>query len=69
MPAPTRGDPETCVNTLKFIWLTLVQLVKETPGTITKGYRQWQSRRPPTPRQIEAERIDRIRFPAKYRGK
>jgi hypothetical protein len=50
------------MNTFKLIWLTLVEF-------IANAFKERRSRRLPTPREIEAERIDRIRFPSKYRGK
>jgi hypothetical protein len=52
------------VNTLKLIWLTLAAL----PGNIASAFKQRQNREP-GPKEIEAERLDRIRNPSKYRGK
>ena len=71
-PRRTKARAETGMNTLKFIWLTLVQLVKQIPKlpqAVADSLKQRRASRPPTPREIEAERIDRIRFPSKYRGK
>lgn len=53
------------MSTLKLFWQTIVQL----PGTIVNACQPRRPARPQTPREIEAERIDRIRFPSKYRGK
>ncbi|MDR3457714.1 MAG: hypothetical protein P4N60_09730 [Verrucomicrobiae bacterium] len=58
------------MNTLRFIWLTLVQLGKQIsllPQTIANAFRQRQ--RQPSLKALEAERLDRIRNPSKYRGK
>jgi hypothetical protein len=46
------------MNTLKAIWLNLVN-----------AFGGRRPPRPPSPKEIEAERIDRIRFPSKYLGK
>jgi len=51
------------VNTLKLIFRTLIQL----PQTIADVFKQ---RRLQVVRdELEAERLDRIRNPSKYRGK
>jgi hypothetical protein len=51
------------VNTLRLIFLTLLQL----PQNITNVFKQ---RRLQVVRdELEAERLDRIRNPSKYRGK
>lgn len=57
------------MKTLKLICLTVVQLIRQIPQHCRAMVQAWKSRRPPSPREIEAERIDRIRFPSKYRGK
>ena len=58
------------MNTLKVIWLTLVQLVRQIPllpQSIAKAFkdREQQAVR----KELEAERLDRLRNPSKYRGK
>ena len=52
------------MNRLKLIWLTLAQL----PGNIASAFKQRQNGLP-GPKALEAERLDRIRNPSKYRGK
>jgi len=52
------------MNTLKYIWLVLAQL----PGNIVHAFTQRRDGQP-SPKAIEAERLDRIRNPSKYRGK
>ena len=52
------------MNTLKLIGLTILQL----PRAMVHAFKK-QPKREPTAREIEAERIDRIRFPSKYLGK
>ena len=46
------------MNTLKAIWLNIVN-----------AFQGRRPRRTPSAKEIEAERIDRIRFPSKYLGK
>lgn len=58
------------MNTLKVIWLTIVQLVRQIPllpRSIAKAFkdREQQAER----KELEAERLDRLRNPSKYRGK
>jgi hypothetical protein len=58
------------MNPLQRIWLTFVQLVRQAgllPQTITNVFkeRRLQAGR----NELEAERLDRIRNPSKYRGK
>ena len=58
------------MQTLKLIYLTIFQLVKQVgclPQTITNAIRQ--RRRQVTWNEHEAERLDRIRNPSKYLGK
>ncbi|MGO8763996.1 MAG: hypothetical protein ACLQSR_02540 [Limisphaerales bacterium] len=58
------------MNTLKLIGLTLFQWVKQAcllPKTIVKAFRQRQQQA--IRNELEAERLDRIRNPVKYRGK
>ena len=58
------------MNTLKVIWLTVVELVKQAwllPGKATVAVRQ--RRRQAVLNENEAERLDRIRNPSKYLGK
>lgn len=58
------------VNTLKHICLTLIQVVKQAclfPQTISNHFKQRQ--RQTALAEHEAERLDRIRNPCKYRGK
>jgi hypothetical protein len=52
------------MNTLKIIWLTIVHL----PRTLIDGFKQ-RPQQPPGAKAAEAERLDRIRNPSKYRGK
>jgi hypothetical protein len=60
----------TCMNTLKFIFLAIVQFAKQIwllPRSIAmaaRQKRQWIARN-----KLEAERLDRIRNPEKYLGK
>jgi hypothetical protein len=51
------------VNKLKLIWLTIIQL----PRSIADTWRQRE--KTPGLKELEAERLDRIRNPSKYRGK
>jgi hypothetical protein len=58
------------VNTLKIICLTIIQLLKQAwylPQSIANAVKQrrWQA----VLDEREAERLDRIRNPSKYRGK
>jgi hypothetical protein len=58
------------MNTLKFVWLTIGQLVNKVrllPQTLAKASKQRQ--RQTVLNEREAERIDRICNPSKYRGK
>ena len=58
------------MNILKRMCLTLVQLAKQfsaLPQALTNTFKQRQLRTVRDER--EAERLDRIRNPAKYRGK
>jgi hypothetical protein len=58
------------VNTLKHIYLTLVQLIKQAcflPQAISNHFKQRQ--RQTVLDEQEVERLDRIRNPWKYRGK
>jgi hypothetical protein len=58
------------MNTLKHIFLTIVQLIKQVcllPQTITEAFRERGQRT--VRNEAEAERIDRIRNPSKYLGK
>ena len=52
------------MNTLKLIWMTLLQL----PRAITNAFKQ-RPQQAPSAKAAEAERLDRIRNPSKYRGK
>jgi len=52
------------VNKLKLIWLTLAQL----PGNIVNAFK-YRRDGLPGPKELEAERLDRIRNPSKYRGR
>ena len=59
------------MNTLKVIWLTIVQLARQLlllPRTMLDAFKQRQDQ-PPGPKELEAERLDRIRNPSKYRCK
>ena len=58
------------MNTLKVIWLTLIQLVKQAwllPRIIVNGVKHRRQR--VASNELEVERLDRIRNPEKYRGK
>jgi hypothetical protein len=58
------------MNILKHIGLTLVEMVKQVwklPETIAKGMQGRQRQK--VVNEQEAERLDRIRNPMKYRGK
>ena len=58
------------MNSLKLIYLTLIQLLKQTcalPQTVAQAVRQ--RRQQAAQNEREAERLDRIRNPSKYRGK
>jgi hypothetical protein len=58
------------MNTPKLIYLTVVQIFKETcqlPQAIAKAIKQRQ--RQSVLNELEVERLDRIRNPEKYRGK
>jgi hypothetical protein len=55
---------------IKFIGLTLIQLAKQAwllPQMIATSFKHW--RRQGALNELEAERLDRIRHPAKYLGK
>jgi len=58
------------MHTLKLIWLTLVQLFKQI-GSIPESIKQAveQRQRRMGLKELEIERLDRIRNPLKYRGK
>ena len=58
------------MNTLKLICLTIIQLVKQAwflPQSFAIAAKQ--RRRQTVLNELEAERLDRIRNPSKYRGK
>jgi hypothetical protein len=58
------------VNTLKLIYQAFSQLVKQVcslPKTIANAVKQRQQQ--VVRNELEAERLDRIRNPSKYRGK
>ena len=58
------------MNTLKHIGLALLEMVKQVwklPETIEKGIKGRQLQK--VVNEQEAERLDRIRNPSKYRGK
>jgi hypothetical protein len=58
------------MNTLKFICLTVIQLVKQVcllPQNIANAVKQRRLR--VVQNELEVERLDRIRNPSKYRGK
>ena len=57
------------MNTLKVIFMTMVQVIRDLPRNIANAFQQRRQKRPPSAKELEAERIDRIRFPSKYRGK
>ncbi len=58
------------MKTLRHICLTFVEWIKQTctlPASITKAFKQYKHRA--ALNELEAERLDRIRNPEKYRGK
>jgi hypothetical protein len=58
------------MNTLKHIFLTIVQLIKQVcqmPQAIAEAFKQ--RGRQTVRNEAEAERLDRIRNPSKYLGK
>jgi hypothetical protein len=58
------------MNTLKLIWLTIIQLVKQVcflPQTVAIAVKR--RRRQIARNEFEVERLDRIRNPSKYLGK
>ena len=58
------------MNTLKVVWLTLVQLIKEIPllpRNLAKAFKNREQLA--LNKELEAERLDRLRHPEKYRGK
>jgi hypothetical protein len=58
------------MQTLKFIYLTIIQLLKQVcalPQSIANAFRQRRQRA--VQNELEAERLDRIRNPSKYLGK
>jgi hypothetical protein len=58
------------MNTLKIVWMTFVQLVRQVcrwPREIVKAVKRRQ--RQTVLDELEAERLDRICNPIKYRGK
>jgi hypothetical protein len=58
------------MKTLKLVWLTFVQLVgqvRQIPQSISKAVKLRQ--RKTVAAEHEAERLDRILNPSKYRGK
>jgi hypothetical protein len=58
------------MNTLKLIYLTVIQLVKQVwflPQSFANAVQQ--RRRQVARNEHEAERLDRIRNPSKYLGK
>ena len=58
------------MHTLKLIFLTIIQCVKQVwllPQAVTDAVKQ--RRRQAVLNQLETERLDRIRNPSKYLGK
>ena len=58
------------MNTLKFIYLTIIQLVRQVcllPQNVANAIKQ--RRRRAVRNELEVERLDRIRNPSKYLGK
>ena len=63
-------DQKTNMNTLKLIYLTISQLIKQAwllPQSVANAVKQ--RRQQVVLNGLEAERLDRIRNPSKYRGK
>ncbi len=68
----TRADSheEITVNKLKYVCLTLLQLVKQMGSQLkTLANVGPQRQQQKLQNEREAERLDRIRNPSKYRGK
>jgi hypothetical protein len=58
------------VNTLKLICLTIIQRVKQAfliPQNMANALKRRQQRA--VRKELEVERLDRIRNPSKYRGR
>ena len=58
------------MQTLKLIWLTIIQLVKQAwslPQSVSLAAKE--RRRQIVRDELETERLDRIRNPSKYLGK
>lgn len=58
------------MNTLKTIYLTVAQLIQQIgqlPNKTAKAFCHWRQRG--ARRELEAERLDRIRNPSKYHCK
>ena len=58
------------MNNLKHFWLALIQLFKQigsVPEAIKRAVKQRQQQT--VLKELEVERLDRIRNPLKYRGK
>ena len=58
------------MKTLNLIYMTIIQLVKQAwllPQSVADAVKQRQLRA--VRNELEAERLDRIRNPSKYRGK
>ena len=67
---PAGRNRKTRVNTLKFIYLTIIQLVRQVwffPRSVANALEQ--RRQQVVRNDLEAERLDRIRHPDKYLGK
>ena len=67
---PAGRNRKTRVNTLKFIYLTIIQLVRQVcllPQNVANAIKQ--RRRRAVRNELEVERLDRIRNPSKYLGK
>jgi hypothetical protein len=58
------------MNTLKLIYMTIIQLVKQAwllPQSVANAVTQRRQRI--ARNELEADRLDRIRHPSKYLGK
>ena len=58
------------MKTLRHIWSTFVEWIKQIgalPVSVTKAFKQHKHQAGLN--ELEAERLDRIRHPEKYRGK
>ncbi len=66
----TVWSTESDMYLLKFIWVTIIQAIRQVwllPHTVANAAKQ--RREQAVRNELEAERLDRIRNPSKYLGK